>query len=268
MPEHSPLVVLPSGRATWAVAAIFGESARLALLHARLSERIAPTDHLVYLGNLIGRGRDTIGTIEELLLFRRWLMARRIENASDQAGMIVYLRGCQEEMWHKLLQLHFAPNPSEIVAWVLAQGLAPVLAGYGSSDADGRAAAKRGAVALSQWTNRLRQAMRAADGHDQLFASLRRAAHTEDRRLLCVSAGVDADRPLDRQRDAFWWGGFERLKGGFEDFRRVVRGTDFQHRGVMVNDYAVSIDGGCGFGGPLVAARFDADAAVTDIIEA
>ena len=36
---------------------------------------------------------------------------------------IVYLRGQQEEMWHRMLQIQFAPNPKEVLPWMLQQGV-------------------------------------------------------------------------------------------------------------------------------------------------
>ena len=35
---------------------------------------------------------------------------------------IVFLRGAQEEMFSKLLQLQIAPNPVEIINWMLNMG--------------------------------------------------------------------------------------------------------------------------------------------------
>ena len=67
----------------WAVGAIHGESERLCVLHAKLSERILEGDRLVYLGNFIGYGKSIISTINELLLFRRQIMAAPPMNACD-----------------------------------------------------------------------------------------------------------------------------------------------------------------------------------------
>ncbi len=117
---------LPAGRRNWAVAAIHGEADRLRALHRHLAGRIQVGENLIYLGNFLGRGNAVAETIEELLLFRRALLARPGAEFDD----IVYLRGSQEEMWHKLLQIQFAPNPGEVLEWMLEQGLAPTLAAY------------------------------------------------------------------------------------------------------------------------------------------
>jgi serine/threonine protein phosphatase 1 len=266
MTDASVFAVLPEGRCNWAVASVYGEAERLAALHTLLAERIRPEDNLIYLGNCLGRG-DVGATVHEMLILRRALMARQLD---DGRGAIAYLRGSQEEMWHKLLQIHFAPNPREVLEWMISQGVGPTLQAYGGSIADGRTAAKLGAVALSRWTNSLRAGMREVDGHEKLYSVLRRAAYTRDNALLFVNAGIDPTRPLSQQTDSFWWGSrdFESLESRYDGFARVVRGADPQHRGVVVTDGTASIDGGCGFGGPLVAACFDAAGTLIEILEA
>lgn len=274
--------VLPARRLTWAVGSIHGEAGRLQDLHGQLASRIGRHDNLVYLGNFLGCGRDILETVRHLLLFRRVMMAERALDESganesdtddpgtDDPGAIVYLRGRQEEMWHKLLQVQFAPNPREVLEWMLSRGAAQTLQAYGGTIEEARKAAAMGAAALSQWTNRLRAGMRALDGHDRLMTVLRRAAFTNDGTLLLVSAGIDAARPLAEQADAFWWGGrnFETMESPYGDFGCVVRGFDEHRRGAWFKPWAASIDGGCGFGGNLVAACFDADGRFVEAIEA
>lgn len=265
--ETGPLAVLPPGRRTWAVASVRGMCDRLIALHDALAQRIAIEDNIVYLGNFLGHGRDIAGTVNELLVFRRALMARQVDG---DGGAIIHLRGSQEEMWHKLLQVQFAPNPRQVLEWMLGQGVDATLAAYGGDIEAGRSAANRGAFALSRWTNNLRATVRSADGHDQLLSALKRAAFTADRTLLFVNAGIDPGRPLEGQNDIFWWGGqnFDSIETPYDGFTRVVRGADWRNRGVVVNDVIVSIDGGCGFGGPLVAACFDPAANVIELLEA
>jgi serine/threonine protein phosphatase 1 len=263
---RSVFEVLPGGRLNWAVASIHGEVDRLRALHDRLGRRIRPEDNLVYLGNFLGRGGDVAGTVEELLLFRRALLARQ---TFDGAGAIAYLRGRQEEMWQKLLQVHFAPNPREVLEWMMGHGLGPTLAAYGGLIEEGRRAAASGAAAMSHWTNRLRAAVRARDGHDRLISVVRRAAFTTDQALLFVNAGIDIDRPLSEQSDSFWWGGadFDDVDQPYSGFQKVVRGFDYRHRGAWIKRWVASIDSGCGFGGTLTAACFDPLGRSIEIIE-
>lgn len=263
--DSSVFAVLPDARRNWAVASIYGDVDRLRRLHDVLAGRLRPEDNLIYLGNFLGRGQ-VAATVHEMLLFRRALLASRLDQG---AGEIAYLRGSQEEMWHKLLQVQFAPNPCDVFEWMLSQGVGATLEAYGGSPADGRAAVKGGALVLSRWTNRLRAVMRQTDGHERLMSALRRAAYTQDGALLFVNAGIDPRRPLSEQSDSFWWGsrGFEAMEGPFDGFSRVVRGADSQRRGLMMKDRIASIDAGCGFGGPLIAACFDGAGSLVDMVE-
>lgn len=259
-------------RRIWAVAAVHSDHERLHALHLALAERFRPGDRIVYLGNMIGRGPSVLATIDELLAFRRAVLAVR----GALVGDVVYLRGAQEEMWTKLLQLQFAPNPREVLDWMLKQGAGPTLAAYGASLEQAQTIARSGAVILARWTQTLRSVMLSRPGHEPLFNALRRAAHTatadhtgdEPRGVLLVSAGIDPGRPLGAQADSFWWGhpGFLRLDKPYAGFHRVVRGFDPQHRGTDVTAFTATIDDGCGFGGPLSCACLAPDGEIVDIL--
>jgi len=253
-------------RRIWAVSAIHAEVRRLEAIHDTIAKRLQQHDALVYLGNMIGVGPAVAETVAELLAFRRAFIARHGAFAAD----LVYLRGSQEEMWQKLLELQFAPNPGEVLGWMLDHGLGPTLAAYGAEAQQGLAAARDGAVALTRWTAAVRQAVNAAPGHANLLTALRRAAFTAGNELLFVHAGIDPSRPLTAQHDSFWWGGagFLDLAQPYAGFRKVVRGYDRHHGGVQVTAHAVSLDRGCGSGGPLVCACFDLDGSIVDSFEA
>ncbi|HVB17351.1 MAG TPA: hypothetical protein VNF04_12510 [Stellaceae bacterium] len=250
----------------WAVASVHGEAARLSRLHDRIAGRFTDGDRIVYLGNYLGRGEAVAATVDELLDFRRRVLARPRNFACD----VVFLRGAQEEMWQKLLQLQFAPNPGEVLAWMVREGVEATVRAYGGELRHGFAASRDGPRTMTRWTSGLRAAMNAAPGHTTLFASLRHAAISEDDRLLFVHAGVDAARPLAGQGDAFWWGGRDilELAAPFNGFRRVIRGFDRQMRGLVEGEFAVSLDAGAGRSGRLLAAAFAPDGAVLEVLEA
>jgi len=265
MPDPDKFAILRAARRVWAVASIHGEAKRLAALHDRLAERFELGDRLVYLGNYLGRGADVRGTVDELLRFRRLLLAAPGVYVCD----IAYLRGAQEEMWQKLLQLQFAPNPRDVLNWVLDHGVGATLAAYGGRADQGMAAARDGAVSITRWTNELRAAMHAVPGHTQLLSALKRAAFTVDNSLLFVHAGIDLERPLTGQSDSFWWASaaFQRIDQPYGGFKKVVRGFDPNHAGVLSTAYTVSLDAGSGFGGALVAACLDVDGRIADRID-
>ena len=244
-------------RRVWAVAAIHGEAERLNKLHDMLGERLQDGDRLVYLGNYMGHGAAVGETIDALLGFRRQFLAAPGVFACD----IAYLRGQQEEMWHKLLQIQLAVGPAEVLSWMLEQGLETTLAAYGGDAETALRRARAGALELARWTNELRQRMAERGGHVELMSSLRRAAFTDDGSLLFVHAGIDRKRPLDAQGDAFWWNidDFTNLDAPFSGYRKIVRGFEPDHSGIQIGDFSATIDAGCGFGGPLASVCFDAD---------
>ena len=256
---------LRKARRVWAVAAIHGESDKLARLHVELGRRFRPGDRLVYLGNYLGYGKHIKATLDHLLLFRRNVLARPRMMACD----IVFLRGAQEEMWSKLLQIHLAFNPAEVIEWMIERGVGATLEAYGGDGEGGLSRARAGATGLARWTAELRAMMQAQPGHDQLMSVLRRAAYTDDGNLLFVHAGIDTSRPLAAQGDALWWGGggFESLTEPYGDFRMVVRGFDRANKGLRVTRVTASLDGGCGFGGLLRAGCFDRTGRLVDTIE-
>jgi len=252
-------------RRIWAVGAIHGDAARLAALHEQLAGRFLEGDRLVYLGNFMGQGAAVLETIAELLLFRRQLLAAPGMRVCD----IAYLRGQQEEMWHKLLQLHLAVSPAETLVWMLEQGLRATLAAYGGDAEMALRRARSGALELARWTNELRQNMQARDGHVQLMSALRRAAFSADGALLFVHSGIDARRPLDAQGDAFWWNSadFAKLDAPFAGYARIVRGFDPDHGGMRIGRFSATVDSGCGFGGPLTSVCFGPGAEELERIE-
>lgn len=260
------LARLRGARRIWAVAAIHGAARQLSQLHDRIGERFEDGDRLVYLGNYTGHGAAVTATIDELLDFRRRVLGRRGGFACD----IVFLRGAQEEMLQKLLQLQFAPNPGEVLSWMLKAGVEPTIRAYGGDLRQGMAATRDGSQTIARWTSALRSAINAAPGHTKLLSSLRHAALTHEGGVLFVHAAVDPSQRLEVQGDAFWWGGGDILKLAepFDGFRRVVRGFDHRKRGLVECQFAVSLDGGAGRGGPLLGVCLAPDGRVLDRAEA
>jgi hypothetical protein len=257
---------LRGARRVWAVSAVHGEVQRLAQVHDRINARLAPGDRLVYLGNYLGHGEDVAATVDELLDFRRRVLGRRNGFACD----VVYLRGAQEEMWQKLLQLQFAPNPSEVLAWMVRAGVEATVRAYGGDLRQGFAASRDGPRTITRWTSGLRATMNATEGHATLFATLRHAAFTGEGGLLFVHSGVDPSRALYAQGDGFWWSACDilELTAPYSTFVKVVRGFDRDKRGLVDRPFAVSVDGGAGRGGALQAVCLSADGKVVDFCEA
>lgn len=258
--------LIESARRIWAVGAIHGECEKLATLHGKIESRFETGDRLVYLGNMLGRGPAIVETVDEILMFRRALMARFSLFEND----IVVLRGSQEEMWQKLVRLQTAQDPAQILEWVLAQGVGATLQAYGLSADVARMRCREGPLALARWSLELREAVRAHAGHEAILASVRRAALTDNGAVLLVHAGIDTGRPLSAQTDSFWWGAgpFDDISEPYEGFVRIVRGHDAEHGGLTIGPIAATIDAGCGHGGNLAASCIDANGEIIEIIEA
>jgi hypothetical protein len=264
--DSEPFGHLVRARRVWAVACIHGEAQRLGALHERLAERFAPGDRLVYLGDVLGYGPDSADAVDGVLEFRRAVLAERLMFLGD----VVLLRGSQEEMLQKLLELQFAPDPRGVLGWMLEHGVAQTLESYGIAARSGEAASREGVMALTRWTGTVRAALEARPGHRQFLAALRRAAFSEPGGMLFVNAGVDPRKPLELQRDVFWWGrggDLLELDAPFAGFGRVVCGYHRSRAGLVARHYAVSLDAGCGFGGKLLAACFAPDGQILDRIE-
>ncbi len=250
----------------WAVSGIHADVGRLESIHDAIQRKLKPRDAIIYLGNMIGRGAAMRETIAELLAFRRVFIARQHSFAAD----LVYLRGSQEEMWQKIQELQFAPNPAMVLEWMLDHGVGPLLVAYEMDPVKGMSACRDGPLAITRWTKALRAAVNASPGHANLLTALRRAAHTVGGEMLFVHAGVDPTKPLLAQQDNFWWGGngFLEPENAYPGFRKVVRGYDRAHGGLQVTDHAISIDRGCGYGGPLACVCLDLDGQIVESFEA
>ena len=256
---------LRSGGRIWAIASVHGVASRLAGLAERIVPKLQPRDTLVFLGNFVGgppggEPPDVAATLDIALRLRRIVLAKPGARACD----VVFLRGAQEEMWSKLDQLHFAVNGRDVLRWMLHHGVGATIEAYGGADsiAEGLRAVGAGPMMTARWTTTLRQAVRAHAGHEPLYTAIKRAALSEDGRLLFVNHGVDPTRPLERQGDSFWWGAaqpFEGIARPFAGVERAVRGFDRAHPGVVEGAVGLTVDGGCGFGGPLLAVLLDRD---------
>ncbi len=265
MSNDSRFAVLNNKKRIWAIAAIHGELDKLKALHGQLANHFLPGDALIYTGNIMGRGPDVAGCLDEVLNFRRLVILQDDAELDD----VIFLRGCQEEMVYKLRHLPFAKEPEEVLHWMANQGVENTLKAYGTSCEEGLRAAKNGMQGVSDWMNTLKAEMHRHDGHEQYLDALKRAAYTSDKKLLFVNANVVSDMPLDAQSDAFWWGTqeFRDLDHPYSGFERTVRGYDHRQQGFHMAKHQLCIDEGCGFGGKLACVCFEASGALIHRLE-
>lgn len=260
--------MIGKARRIFAISAIHGEIERLTLLHDEIYPHIEAGDRIIYTGNYIGYGEHSHHVLDEILAFRRAVLAKPSMIPSD----LIYLRGAQEEMWQKLLQLQFAPDPTNALTWMLGNGLTNTLYAYNLCPHEGIEACRQGIVGLSKWTNHIRDILKKHAGHDIFSTQLVRAAYTKEDSecpMLFVNAGINTESPLDNQGDSFWWAHnqFEKLNEPFKPFEKIIRGYDPTHKGVQHSEIKSTIDGGCGFGGTLVCSAFKTDGELIDMVE-
>lgn len=267
--EHTYFAPLGTPRTVWSIPAIHGDLGALTRLHDSLFERITPGDRIVYHGNYTGYGEQSAACVDEILTFRRMVLAMPSMVCSD----FIYLRGQQEQMWMKLLQLQFAPDPTGVLLWMLGNGLSNTLYSYGLSPHDGIEACRGGTMALTKWINSVRAAVRKHAGHETFSTQQQRAAYTAqdgDYPMLFVHAGLDSNKRLEEQGDHLWWASdkFDCVQQAYKPFEKVIRGYDPQHRGLHLNCITASVDDGCGFGGELVCVGFSSADGAPEIVHA
>ncbi len=258
----------------WAIPSIHADINRLTALHDAIFDKIQAGDRLVYLGNYTGYGTEARETIDELLTFRRMLLAKPAMKPTD----IIYLRGQQEDLWGKLLQIQFHPTPVNALIDLIGKGLGPTMQSYGICPHDGITAAKEGMYSLNKWTNHIRQKLRAHEGHDCFLTQHRRAAYTTTNNsnsndqfpLLFVNTGIDTSKSLQEQKSNFWENSahFDKMTESYAPFDKVVRGFDPAHKGLHLNCITATLDAGCGFGGPLICAQMSAQGEFHEVLEA
>lgn len=260
---------LGAPRRIWAIAAIHGDVDRLATLHDHLADRFSARDRLVYLGNYLGvEARNNSAVYDEILAFRAALLCRAGVEPSD----IVYLRGPAEEAWQRVLRLQFAPVPVQALDRAITCGVESYLRLYGVSINDTKSMARAGSMAITRWTNQLRALQRTAPGHEALMCGMRRAAYTntgvDQRKVLFVPSGFDSTRSLDDQGESLWWTSapFAVTHRAQNVYSRIVRGFDSVNGGSVLDDAAVTLDGGCGRGGPLMCGGFNTNGKLVDVI--
>ena len=129
-------------------------------------------DKLVFLGNIIGFGKYPTETLSSAINMRNYLLSKFLLKAQD----IVFLRGAQEEMFLKLLQLQTAPNPQDIVQWMFEHGVDKTIQSYGFSKEETQNIASQGTLSISKWTSKLNAAVSSIAGHKDYFSNLKHAA--------------------------------------------------------------------------------------------
>ncbi len=222
MKKESNFIELENASRVWAVGSIHSNLESFESIKKFILNNFKKNDKLIFLGNVIGLGNSSKETLSSVIDLRFNLMSKFKLKPKE----ITFLRGAQEEMFNKLLQLQIAPNPIEIINWLFEHGVDSTLNSYGFSKNDVLNIASSGTVFISRWTSKLNQRILECPGHKEYFSNLKHAAYTSNKNLLFVNRGVDISRPLSAQNDCFWWGyqNFSKISQPYNTFTRIVRG--------------------------------------------
>ena len=211
----------------WAVGSIHSNFDSFLIIKDFIIKNFQENDKLVFLGNTIGLGIKAMETLNEILKLRLELMSKFKLKPNE----VVFLRGAQEEMFYKLLQLQTAPNPPEIIQWMFSHGVDKTIQSYGFDKGEIERIVNTGTLNISKWTSTLNKRIESIPGHKEFFSNLKHAAYSRSKQILFVNRGVDIKRPLSAQNDCFWWGyqNFSKLNKPYNTFVRIVRGYESKH---------------------------------------
>ena len=222
MTEKNKFHELKKPNKIWAIGSLHSSVESFQSIKNYIYSNFSNGDKLIFLGNVIGFRDKSKEIISEVLRLRFNLMAKFKLNNDD----IVFLRGAQEEMFSKLLQLQIAPNPIEIIDWIFSHGVDQTVSSYGFDPNEFKSVASQGTIQINKLTSKLNHQISIISGHKEYFSNLKHAAYSEGKEVLFVNRGVDISRPLSAQNDCFWWGyqNFSLINKPYYTFKRIVRG--------------------------------------------
>ena len=227
MENISNFVELKKSDKIWAIGSIHSNLKSFTSIKEFLLKNFEANDKLIFLGNVIGLGNNSKETLSSVIDLRFSLMSK----FTLKPDSIVFLRGAQEEMFSKLLQLQLAPNPNEVVEWMFDHGVNETIKSYGFIEKEVKNIASSGTINITKWTTTLNKVLNKNPGHTQYFLNLKHAAYSNTKKILFVNRGVDITRPLSAQNDCFWWGfqNFSSINRPYKTFLRIVRGYESEH---------------------------------------
>tara|TARA_Y100001970_G_scaffold176384_1_gene214977 strand:- start:13421 stop:14233 length:813 start_codon:yes stop_codon:yes gene_type:complete len=231
--KESNFIELSNTKRIWAIGSIHSNYESFKSIKKHILLNFKSKDKLVILGNVIGLGNKAKETLTSIIDLRFKLMANHNLDPKD----VIFLRGAQEEMFLKLMQLQIAPNPQEIVEWMFEHGVDKTIESYGFSKDEAKNISSQGTLSISKWTIRINSVVTSFPGHQEYFYNLKHAAFTNTKKILFVNRGVDVSRPLSAQNDCFWWGyqNFSKINQPYGTYIRIVRGYESQHSNSIEN---------------------------------
>ncbi|SVE15382.1 uncharacterized protein METZ01_LOCUS468236, partial [marine metagenome] len=185
--KETHFIEITDSQKIWAIGSIHSRLEAFNSIKKYLLKNFGKDDYLVFLGNVIGLGQESKNTLSSVIDLRNQLMAKFYLDPKK----IIFLRGAQEEMFLKLLQLQTAPNPCDIINWMFEHGVDSTIKSYGFNKDEIISVSTRGSLAISKWTSKFNQTLSVESGHKQYFANLKHAAFGESKKILFLNRGVD-----------------------------------------------------------------------------
>ena len=215
----------------WAIGSIHSHRESFENIKKHIIKNFSTNDRIIFLGNIIGVGEFAQETLSSVIDLRSKLLSKFFLKPDD----IVFLRGAQEEMFLKILQLQTAPNPHEILTWMYEHGVDKTIKSYGLDSHQLIEISTQGTISISKWTSKLNHIIASNIGHKEYFSNLSHAAFPKSKMILFVNRGVDITRPLSAQNDCFWWGyhNFSKVNKPYRTFKKIVRGYEPSSRSKM-----------------------------------
>tara|TARA_B100000029_G_C17505819_1_gene934386 strand:+ start:619 stop:1431 length:813 start_codon:yes stop_codon:yes gene_type:complete len=220
--NKSHFTEIRSSKKIWAIGSIHAHLDSFDSIKKYILKSFSDGDKLIFLGNIIGFGENSNETLTSAINLRNLLLAKFCLKNDD----VIFLRGAQEEMFLKLLQLQISPNPTDIVKWMFEHGVDKTAESYGIYKDKIIDIANQGTLSISRLTKTLNDSINEKPGHKEYFINLKHAAFSNSKKILFVNRGVDISRPLSAQNDCFWWGyqNFSQINHPYTTFIKIVRG--------------------------------------------
>ena len=185
MYTHPQFVELKCSKKIWAVGSIHSHFNSFNSIKEYILKHFVYGDKLVFLGNVIGFGKYSTETLSSVINLRNYLLSKFFLKTQD----IVFLRGAQEEMFLKLLQLHTAPNPQDIVQWMFEHGVDKTANSYGFDKEEIIDVSTQGTLSISRWTAKLNKIIDNFPGHKEYFSNLYHAAFSDTKKYYLLIEG-------------------------------------------------------------------------------
>jgi len=99
--KESHFLEINNSKKIWAIGSIHSRLNAFNSIKEHLLQKFEEEDCLVFLGNIIGLSKESKETLSSVIDLRNQLLAKFFLNPSK----VIFLRGAQEEMFLKLLQL-------------------------------------------------------------------------------------------------------------------------------------------------------------------